>query len=116
MAPDRAREPNTDCPVCGVFNATVTVDPAQTTLNDIVEGLLRTHLGFGEKEFVLNNEVGVLYDPDETENLPKKLIDLGKKFFGLGISFEINQTQASRTVASLLWSTRTMSNLGSTLS
>uniref|UniRef100_A0A0B7K5X6 Ubiquitin-activating enzyme E1-like n=1 Tax=Bionectria ochroleuca TaxID=29856 RepID=A0A0B7K5X6_BIOOC len=79
MAPDRAREPNTDCPVCGVFNATVTVDPAQTTLNDIVEGLLRTHLGFGEKEFVLNNEVGVLYDPDETENLPKKLIDLGIK-------------------------------------
>ncbi|VUC28616.1 unnamed protein product [Clonostachys rosea] len=79
MAPDRAREPNTDCPVCGVFNATVTVDPAQTTLNDIVEGLLRTHLGFGEKEFVLNNEVGVLYDPDETENLPKKLVDLGIK-------------------------------------
>ncbi|CAH0014623.1 unnamed protein product [Clonostachys rhizophaga] len=79
MAPDRAREPNADCPVCGVFNATITVDPAKTTLNDIVEGLLRTHLGFGEKEFVLNNEVGVLYDPDETENLPKKLVDLGIK-------------------------------------
>lgn len=46
-----------------------------------MEGLIKKHLGFGEKEFVLNNEVGVLYDPDETDNLPKKLDELGKSFF-----------------------------------
>jgi ubiquitin-like 1-activating enzyme E1 B len=56
----------------------VTVDPSRTTLQDIVEGLIQSHLGYGEKEFVLNNDVGVLYDPDETENLPKKLVDLSK--------------------------------------
>lgn len=78
LAPDRSREPNLDCPVCGVFNTTVTVDSSRTTLEDIVEGLLKTHLGYGDKEFVLNNEVGVLYDPDETDNLLKKLTELGK--------------------------------------
>lgn len=78
MAPDRSREPNPDCPVCGVYNTTLTIDSSRTTLNDVVEGLVKKHLGFGEKEFVLNNEVGILYDPDETDNLPKKLSDLGK--------------------------------------
>ena len=78
LAPDRSREPNAACPVCGVFNTTVTVDPSRTTLNDLVDGLLRKHLGFSEKDFVLNNEVGILYDPDETDNLPKKLVELGK--------------------------------------
>ncbi|KAG9257733.1 uncharacterized protein F5Z01DRAFT_646892 [Emericellopsis atlantica] len=76
LAPDRSREPNPACPVCGVFNATIVVDPSRTTLADVVEGFLRKHLGFGEKEFVLNNDVGVLYDPDEVDNLPKKLEEL----------------------------------------
>ncbi|KAI6784291.1 Ubiquitin-activating enzyme E1-like protein [Emericellopsis cladophorae] len=76
LAPDRSREPNPACPVCGVFNATIVVDPSRTTLEDVVEGFLRKHLGFGEKEFVLNNDVGVLYDPDEVDNLPKKLQEL----------------------------------------
>jgi len=42
-----------------------------------VEGLLRSQFGYGE-EFTVNNEVGTLYDADETENLGKKLVDLGK--------------------------------------
>lgn len=78
LAPDRSREPNPACPVCGVYNASITVDPSNTTLNDVVDGFIKKHLGFGDKEFVLNNDVGVVYDPDETDNLPKKLIDIGK--------------------------------------
>lgn len=77
LAPDRSREPNPDCPVCSVYNTTVTVDPSRTTLEDLVQGFLREHVGLGEKEFVLNNDVGVIYDPDETDNLPKKLSELG---------------------------------------
>jgi ubiquitin-like 1-activating enzyme E1 B len=61
-----------------VFHATVTVDPARATLDDIVTGFIKKDLGFGEREFVLNNDVGVIYDVEETDNLPKKLSDLGK--------------------------------------
>ncbi|CRJ80625.1 hypothetical protein BN1708_000320 [Verticillium longisporum] len=32
-----------------------------------------------EPEFAVSNEIGPLYDPEETENLPKKLSDLGVK-------------------------------------
>jgi ubiquitin-like 1-activating enzyme E1 B len=35
-------------------------------------------LGYGDKEFVVSNDVGILYDYDETDNLPKKLSELGK--------------------------------------
>lgn len=47
-------------------------------MNDVVEGFLKGQLGLGEREFVLNNDVGVIYDADETDNLPKKLTELGK--------------------------------------
>jgi len=50
---------------------------SRATLNDLVEDLLRLELGYGE-EFSVNNEVGPLYDPDETENLTKKLSELGE--------------------------------------
>lgn len=53
------------------------MDPHKATLNGVVEDIVKAQLGFAEKEFVLNNEVGILYDADETENLPKKLSDLG---------------------------------------
>jgi hypothetical protein len=29
----------------------------------------------------VSTDAGVLYDPDETEHLPKKLTDLGMRFF-----------------------------------
>jgi hypothetical protein len=50
---------------------------SRATLNDLVEDFLRLQLGYGE-EFVVNNEIGLLYDVDETENLDKKLSELGK--------------------------------------
>lgn len=36
-------------------------------------------LGFGDREFVVNNDIGILYDADETDNLTKKLSDLGRE-------------------------------------
>lgn len=52
---------------------------SRATLNDLVEGFLKLQLGYGE-EFVVNNESGLLYDVEETENLDKKLSELGKFF------------------------------------
>jgi ubiquitin-like 1-activating enzyme E1 B len=77
LASDRVRAPNPDCPVCSVVQTRVLVDMSRATLNDLVEDFLRLQLGYGE-EFVVNNEVGLLYDVDETENLGKKLSELGK--------------------------------------
>ena len=48
-------------------------------LQDLVEDFVRLELGFGDKEFALSNEIGPLYDPEETENLSKKLSELGIK-------------------------------------
>ncbi|KAM4059143.1 thiF family protein [Hirsutella rhossiliensis] len=77
LASDRSREPNLECPVCGVFNTSIVVDPARATLNDVVEDIVKLKLGFGDKEFVVNNDIGILCDADETENLPKTLSELG---------------------------------------
>ncbi|KAG5975276.1 hypothetical protein E4U58_001434 [Claviceps cyperi] len=79
LAQDTSRLPNPDCPVCGVVNVSVTVDLSRATLNDVVEDIVKEYLGFGDREFVLSNAVGIMYDYDETENLPKKLSSLGIK-------------------------------------
>ena len=75
---DKLRPPNPNCNVCGVTQSRLIVDPARATLNDLVEGVLKNQLGYGE-EFSINNEIGSLYDPDEYENLSKKFSDLGVK-------------------------------------
>lgn len=77
LASDKSREPNPDCPVCGVFQTRAYVDLSRATLNDLVEDFLKLQLGYGEKDISVSNEVGILYDPDETDNLGKKLSDLG---------------------------------------
>ena len=69
----------------------------RATLNDLVEDFLRLQLGYGE-EFVVNNEVGLLYDVDETENLSKKLSELGRLvkligFHSLTISYRYQERQ-----------------------
>ncbi|KFA47747.1 hypothetical protein S40293_07149 [Stachybotrys chartarum IBT 40293] len=76
LAPDKAREPNPNCPVCGVYNVSVTVDLSRATLSDVVD-FIKDKLGYGDKDIVVNNDVGILYDADETDNLPKKLSELG---------------------------------------
>lgn len=77
LASDRSRAPNPNCPVCSTYQTSAYVDMSRATLNDLVEDFVRLGLGYGDKEFILSNEVGILYDPDETENLGKKLSDLG---------------------------------------
>ncbi|KAF2637900.1 ubiquitin-activating enzyme E1 3 [Massarina eburnea CBS 473.64] len=67
--------PNPDCPVCSVAQTTVEVDLARATLNDLVEGLLRLELKYGE-EFSVNSGSSILYDPDEDINLSKTLTEL----------------------------------------
>lgn len=42
-----------------------------------MEDFLRLKLGYGDKDISISNEVGILYDPDETDNLDKKLSELG---------------------------------------
>jgi ubiquitin-like 1-activating enzyme E1 B len=70
------RPPNPQCPVCGVISSRLVIDPARATLNDLVENVLRLQLGYGE-EFTVSNEVGIVYDPDLDDNLPKKFSELG---------------------------------------
>lgn len=38
---------------------------------------MRLQLRYGDKEIAVSSEAGILYDPDETENLPKTLSELG---------------------------------------
>lgn len=78
MAADQSREPNPECVVCGVFNTGISVDMSRATLGDVVEGIIKDKLGYENREFAVNNEVGVLYDADETENLSKRLAELGE--------------------------------------
>src|SRR5438552_1836526 len=59
---------------------------SRATLRDLVEGFVQQHLGYGNKEFVVSNDVGILYDADEDENLAKKLSELGKCYH-LGYGF-----------------------------
>ncbi len=52
------------------------VDTSRATLKDLVDDFLRLELGYGE-EFSVNNEIGILYDPDLDDNLEKSFTDLG---------------------------------------
>ncbi|KAJ5647805.1 ubiquitin-like activating enzyme [Penicillium lividum] len=73
---DSLNPPRPDCGVCSAVHAQVIVDPKQATLNDIVEEVLRSELGYGEELCILKDS-NLIYDPDLEENLPKKLSELG---------------------------------------
>lgn len=77
LASDRPRKPNPECPVCSAFQVTLDVDFDKITLRDLVDDFAKEQLKFdAEGEFVISNEVGILYDIDETDNLDKKLSEL----------------------------------------
>jgi ubiquitin-like 1-activating enzyme E1 B len=78
LSSDKSSRPNPDCPVCGAYQASISVDLSRATLEDLVESFLRVDLGYGEKDIVVNNDVGTLYDVDEQENLSRTFSDLGK--------------------------------------
>ncbi|KAH7039978.1 ubiquitin-activating enzyme-like protein [Microdochium trichocladiopsis] len=79
LAPDRPRPPNPDCPICSPFQTSIYVDLSKATLKDLVEDFIQVQLGFGDREFAVNTEAGLVYDPDETDNLEKRLSDLSIK-------------------------------------
>ena len=54
------------------------VDPSRATLKDLVDGVLKAQLAYGE-EFSVNSEAGTLYDPELDDNLQKSFSDLGLK-------------------------------------
>lgn len=68
-------QPNPDCAVCGVAMSRIEIDPTRATLSDLVNGVLKMELGYGE-EITVMNEKGPVYDPDMEDNLEKKLEDL----------------------------------------
>lgn len=68
--------PNPNCGVCNVASSRLLVDMKRATLNDLVDGVLRSELNYGE-EISVSNEIGLLYDPDLEDNLDKKFADLG---------------------------------------
>ncbi|KAF2728748.1 ubiquitin-activating enzyme E1 3 [Polyplosphaeria fusca] len=72
------RPPNPNCPVCSVAQSSLVVDTSRATLKDLVDDLLRLQLGYGE-EFSINSEDGILYDPEEDQNLAKTFHELGLK-------------------------------------
>lgn len=63
------------------------MDMSRATLGDLVEDFLRLELGYGE-EIVVNHGDDLLYDVEETDNLAKKLSDLGafSMFFAILLS------------------------------
>lgn len=73
LAADEPRRPNADCPVCSAFHVHLRANLSVAVLNDIVEDFIKEKLGFGDREFVVNNEHGILYDVEETDNLFTKL-------------------------------------------
>ncbi len=105
LSPLQRREPNPDCPVCGSYQAVVVVDLSRATLNDLIEDFVRLELGYGDREFVVNNEAMILYDVDETENLDKKLSELGMEICLLDqlmqVDHELMARQESHLAASL---------------
>ncbi|KAF2704568.1 hypothetical protein K504DRAFT_449560 [Pleomassaria siparia CBS 279.74] len=72
------RVPNPTCPVCSVTQSTLLVDTSRATLKDLVDDLLRLQLGYGD-EFSINSETGILFDPEEDQNLDKTFNELGLK-------------------------------------
>lgn len=56
------------------------VDFFKVMFNDFVEDFVKEEFGYGEKEFVISMEVGIIYDFDEMDNLEKKLFEFGMFF------------------------------------
>ncbi|KAE9963085.1 hypothetical protein BLS_009700 [Venturia inaequalis] len=79
LLPELGRDGNQDpvlgCNTCSVARATVLVDPARATLGDLVDGVLREKLGYGEELQVLTKE-GVIYEPDYTDSAIKTFAEL----------------------------------------
>ncbi|KOS41945.1 hypothetical protein ACN38_g7166 [Penicillium nordicum] len=75
---DSLNPPNPDCAVCSPAVARVEIDPELATLEHLIQGVLRMELGYG-KEVAVAFGNQLMYDPDFTDNLVKRLSDLDIK-------------------------------------
>ncbi|KAJ5479853.1 Molybdenum cofactor biosynthesisMoeB [Penicillium desertorum] len=75
---DSLNPPHPDCPVCSPVVARVEIDPELATLEHLVHDVLQTELGYGEDLIVTIGDT-LLYDQDFTDDLTKKLFDIGIK-------------------------------------
>ncbi|CAG8903427.1 unnamed protein product [Penicillium egyptiacum] len=75
---DSLNPPNPDCPVCSPVVARVEIDPELATLGHLVHGILRRELGYGEDLSVTISDT-LLYDSEFTDDLTRKLVDVGIK-------------------------------------
>lgn len=57
----------------------MTVDSDNATLQDLVEGVLRLKLGYGEEISITTGQGRIVYDPDLDDLLPEKLSNLNIK-------------------------------------
>lgn len=64
--------------MCGIIQSRLVIDPTRATLRNLVDDVLKDQLQYGD-ELSVNNDVGILYDPDLDDNLSKKFTDLGIK-------------------------------------
>jgi len=76
IATEPLRPPNPACSVCAQAHGRMAVDPKRATLGDLVDGVLRKKLGYGE-DLSVSKGSGLVYDVDFEENLEKKLSELG---------------------------------------
>lgn len=75
ISSETLRPPNPDCPMCGAAQAKAAVDFSRATLNDLVEDVIKTELGYAD-DFSISSNAGILYDPELDDNLTSKLSDL----------------------------------------
>jgi ubiquitin-like 1-activating enzyme E1 B len=75
LGKDGNQDPVPDCPTCSVARATVLIDSTRATLGDLVDGVLRGKLGYGDELQILTKE-GVIYEPDYTESATKTFAEL----------------------------------------
>ncbi|KAJ5102272.1 ubiquitin-like activating enzyme (UbaB) [Penicillium alfredii] len=73
---DSLNRPNPECPVCSVAQGRVIVDSDRATLEDLVQAVNRMKLGYSKDNFAVTSSLGLLYDEDMLDNLPKKLSEL----------------------------------------
>lgn len=76
IAKEPLRAPKPDCPICGNAQARLVANTDKTTLEDIIEKLLKVKLGY-TGELQITTDAGIIYDPDLEDHLPKTLSELG---------------------------------------
>ncbi|KAJ8116248.1 hypothetical protein OPT61_g2275 [Boeremia exigua] len=76
LAPETLSAPNPECATCSVTHITLTVDIDRAKLDDLVNDVLKTQLGYGE-EFSITKDGDLLYDADEDAHLEKSFSELG---------------------------------------